>query len=336
STRAKPAHTASSSIQPRRPAAAPAGRARMPATASRPRPRPASFRASARSPKNRKAAASDSSSDIRWATSVRTMPAWRTAAASTMNRVGSTAASTSSASQGASGWCSEAAGGRSSHAASSAAARQVQVTIWPTSRPRRGASFSSTETRTLQATLSRRKCMWGRGGGGAPLSPSAPGRGHRAVAGGLYHVRMTAIAFPNESTTLLLPGPAGALEVAVDLPEPADARPLVAVVCHPLPTEGGTMHNKVVTMVARALRELGATTVRFNFRGTGDSEGEFDHGVGEREDLRAVVEWVRATHPGHALWLAGFSFGSFVTLSSAAELQPDALVSIAPPAAGRG
>ncbi|WP_447729327.1 alpha/beta hydrolase [Pseudoxanthomonas suwonensis] len=142
---------------------------------------------------------------------------------------------------------------------------------------------------------------------------------------------MTAIAFPNESTTLLLPGPAGALEVAVDLPEPADARPLVAVVCHPLPTEGGTMHNKVVTMVARALRELGATTVRFNFRGTGDSEGEFDHGVGEREDLRAVVEWVRATHPGHALWLAGFSFGSFVTLSSAAELQPDALVSIAPP-----
>jgi len=147
---------------------------------------------------------------------------------------------------------------------------------------------------------------------------------------------MTAIAFPNESTTLLLPGPAGALEVAVDLPEPADARPLVAVVCHPLPTEGGTMHNKVVTMVARALRELGATTVRFNFRGTGDSEGEFDHGVGEREDLRAVVDWVRATHPGHALWLAGFSFGSFVTLSSAAELQPDALVSIAPPAAGRG
>ena len=65
---------------------------------------------------------------------------------------------------------------------------------------------------------------------------------------------MTQPAFPSESTTLLLDGPAGALEVAVDFPEPADARPLLAVVCHPLPTEGGTMHNKVVTMVARAFR----------------------------------------------------------------------------------
>ena len=147
---------------------------------------------------------------------------------------------------------------------------------------------------------------------------------------------MTQPAFPSESTTLLLDGPAGALEVAIDLPEPADARPLLAVVCHPLPTEGGTMHNKVVTMVARALRELGATTVRFNFRGTGGSAGAFDHGKGEREDLRAVVEWARAGHPGHALWLAGFSFGAYVSLSAAAALRPDALISIAPPVAGRG
>ena len=147
---------------------------------------------------------------------------------------------------------------------------------------------------------------------------------------------MTQPAFPSESTTLLLDGPAGALEVAVDFPEPADARPLLAVVCHPLPTEGGTMHNKVVTMVARALRELGATTVRFNFRGTGGSAGAFDHGKGEREDLRAVVEWARAGHPGHALWLAGFSFGAYVSLSAAAALRPDALISIAPPVAGRG
>jgi len=143
-------------------------------------------------------------------------------------------------------------------------------------------------------------------------------------------------AFPVASETLTLNGPAGALEVAVDFPEPADARPLVAVVCHPLPTEGGTMHNKVVTMVARALRDLGATTVRFNFRGTGNSAGAFDHGQGEREDLRAVVNWVRAARADDALWLAGFSFGSFVSLSSAAELHPDALISIAPPVAGRG
>ena len=143
-------------------------------------------------------------------------------------------------------------------------------------------------------------------------------------------------AFPTAHQSLLLDGPAGALGVVVDFPEPAEARPLVAVVCHPLPTEGGTMHNKVVTMVARALRELGATTVRFNFRGTGGSAGEFDDGRGEREDLRTVVDWVQDARPGDRLWLAGFSFGAYVTLAAAADLLPDAVISIAPPAAGRG
>ena len=140
-------------------------------------------------------------------------------------------------------------------------------------------------------------------------------------------------SFPSESATLTLPGPAGALELAVDPPgAEVPARPLVAVICHPLPTEGGTMHNKVVTIAARALRELGATTVRFNFRGTGGSEGEFDHGQGEQDDLRAVVAWVRAQRPDAALWLAGFSFGAYVSLRMAAELLPGMLVSIAPPA----
>lgn len=144
-------------------------------------------------------------------------------------------------------------------------------------------------------------------------------------------------AFPATAETLLLPGPAGALEVAVDPPEAdAEARPLVAIVCHPLPTEGGTMHNKVVTMVARSLRELGATTVRFNFRGTGRSEGEFDHGNGELDDLRAVAAWVRERRPHDTLWLAGFSFGAYVSLRAAAELEPALLVSIAPPVSGRG
>jgi alpha/beta superfamily hydrolase len=82
--------------------------------------------------------------------------------------------------------------------------------------------------------------------------------------------------------------------MGVDEPE-ADATPLplVAIVCHPLPTEGGTMHNKVVTMAARALRECGATTIRFNFRGVGQSAGTFDEGAGESEDLRAVAAWAR-------------------------------------------
>ncbi len=149
---------------------------------------------------------------------------------------------------------------------------------------------------------------------------------------------MTAPAFPTAAATLTLPGPAGALEVAVDPPEtevagqPVVAQPIIAVLCHPLPTEGGTMHNKVVTMAARSLRELGATTVRFNFRGTGASEGAFDHGAGELDDLRAIVAWVRATRADATLWLGGFSFGAYVSLRGAMELQPSVLISIAPPA----
>lgn len=144
---------------------------------------------------------------------------------------------------------------------------------------------------------------------------------------------MTSSAFPAVATVLTLPGPAGALEVAVDPPE-ADvaAVPVMAVLCHPLPTEGGSMHNKVVTMAARSLRELGVATVRFNFRGVGRSEGAFDHGEGELDDLRAVAAWVRAARPDAALWLAGFSFGAYVSLRAAMELRPAMLVSIAPPA----
>jgi alpha/beta superfamily hydrolase len=140
-------------------------------------------------------------------------------------------------------------------------------------------------------------------------------------------------AFPTESTTLTLPGPVGPLEVAVDLPEAnVVAQPLTAIFCHPLSTEGGSMHNKVVTMAARALRELGLAVVRFNFRSVGASAGSFDHGAGEQDDLRAVAAWVRQQRPGDALWLGGFSFGAYVSLRAAAELQPAVLISIAPPA----
>ncbi len=140
-------------------------------------------------------------------------------------------------------------------------------------------------------------------------------------------------AFPNEPASLVLDGPAGPLEAIIEPPE-ADvpANPVIAIVCHPLPTEGGSMHNKVVTMTARALRELGVTTLRFNFRGVGHSAGAFDDGNGERDDLREVAAWVRAQRPKDRLWLAGFSFGAYVTLRAAGELQPDVLISIAPPA----
>ena len=167
-------------------------------------------------------------------------------------------------------------------------------------------------------------------------SPSLPHPGPQCASRlphSAYHARMPVPDFPPASGPVTLAGPAGALELAVDLSD-ADAtpRPLVAIVCHPLPTEGGTMHNKVVTMVARGLRELGATTVRFNFRGTGKSEGAFDAGRGEVDDLRAVAAWVRERRPHDALWLAGFSFGAYVALQAAAELQPALLITVAPPA----
>lgn len=139
-------------------------------------------------------------------------------------------------------------------------------------------------------------------------------------------------AFPSEAATLRLVGPAGILEALVDLPAPKDARPAVAVICHPHPGHGGSMHNKVVTIIERALRELGVATVRFNFRGVGESQGSFDEGRGETLDLLAVAEWVQRVRPEAELWLAGFSFGAYVALLGARHLPVRQMVSIAPPA----
>lgn len=138
--------------------------------------------------------------------------------------------------------------------------------------------------------------------------------------------------FPPVSSEFLLAGPAGVIEVATSPPD-AEAEPRrgIAIVCHPHPLHGGTMHNKVVTIVERALGEMGLDTVRFNFRGIGQSQGTFDEGIGESDDLGAVVAWARKVRPDHALWLAGFSFGSYVALRSAQALAADALITVAPP-----
>lgn len=139
-------------------------------------------------------------------------------------------------------------------------------------------------------------------------------------------------SFPEQAAGFMLRGPAGMLETITDRAARPGARRGVAIVCHPNPVQGGTMHNKVVTMVERALRESGLDTVRFNFRGTGESEGHYDEGNGEGDDLAAVADWVRRVRPGEALWLAGFSFGSYVTIRNAVRLGAEALISIAPPA----
>jgi uncharacterized protein len=112
-------------------------------------------------------------------------------------------------------------------------------------------------------------------------------------------------------------GPAGPLSVAVDTTTDVPARGL-AVVCHPHPLQGGTMDNKVVTTVARALTQRGWRVVRFNYRGVGGSAGAWDEGRGEVDDALAVIAAHRA--PGEALVLGGFSFGGFIAASAAAKL----------------
>ena len=113
-------------------------------------------------------------------------------------------------------------------------------------------------------------------------------------------------------------GPAGRLEALLE--EPLDREPwCAAVVCHPHPLHGGTLHNKVVYRLARGLRRAGLVVLRFNYRGVGRSQGEYGNLEGEIEDARAAIEWLRARHPGLPYALAGFSFGARVITRLACE-----------------
>ena len=114
-------------------------------------------------------------------------------------------------------------------------------------------------------------------------------------------------------------GLAGAIELAVDEPQEGLALRGVALICHPHPLFGGTMDNKVVQTLARAFVQCGWRAVRFNFRGVGASEGVYDQGQGELEDLLTVVQDQASDG---ALALAGFSFGAFVTSHAIARLWP--------------
>jgi hypothetical protein len=148
-------------------------------------------------------------------------------------------------------------------------------------------------------------------------------------------------------------GPAGRLEALIDDPafnchigpvrrETAgevrldaylDAQPRVAVVlAHPLPTGGGTMHNKVVYQMAKGFCRTGAAVLRFNFRGVGTSDGAFDDGPGEMADYRAALEFMAARYPGVEVWAAGFSFGAWVAMTvGAMDDRVTTLIGVAPP-----
>lgn len=110
-----------------------------------------------------------------------------------------------------------------------------------------------------------------------------------------------------------LTGPAGRLEALLNTGSP-DAKYAV-LLCHPHPQGGGTMHNKVVYHAMKAFQSCGLPVLRFNFRGTGLSEGQHDHGRGEQDDVRAALDWLE--HNLHLpILFAGFSFGAYVGLSA--------------------
>jgi uncharacterized protein len=139
---------------------------------------------------------------------------------------------------------------------------------------------------------------------------------------------------PPHAERLSIAGPAGPLQALIETPLGEDGEPITAaafaVVCHPHPLHAGTMDNKVVYTVARALEQAGAAAIRFNFRGVGASGGSYGEGRGEADDVRAVIAWGRQRWPGAALWLGGFSFGGAVAVLVAGDTHPGRMVLVAP------
>ena len=114
-----------------------------------------------------------------------------------------------------------------------------------------------------------------------------------------------------------IPGPAGSLEALLDTP-PGEPR-AAAVLAHPHPLYGGTMHTRAVYHTAKALSRIGVAVLRFNFRGVGASAGAHDGGPGEMDDYRAALDFVAAKYPGRPLWAAGYSFGSWIAWNTALD-----------------
>jgi alpha/beta superfamily hydrolase len=148
----------------------------------------------------------------------------------------------------------------------------------------------------------------------------------RVLRNSVFSLRCDTLAFlfipymsaQHESRNLFLTGHAGRLEAI--LWSPSEGSPaMAALVCHPHPLFGGTMHNKVVYQAAKSLDALGLPVLRFNFRGTGTSEGKHDRGEGERSDVRAALDFLAAEFPNIPLLVSGFSFGCWVGLRAGCE-----------------
>jgi alpha/beta superfamily hydrolase len=138
----------------------------------------------------------------------------------------------------------------------------------------------------------------------------------------------------SKQTQVTIDGTAGKIEAQLEEGKaggPFSTSAYVAVICHPHPLYGGTMDNKVVSTLVRIYRELGITSLRFNFRGVGASEGEHDEARGEVDDLCRVSEWLLAQHPKSQLLLAGFSFGSAVVAAASERMPVAHMIVVAPP-----
>jgi len=135
----------------------------------------------------------------------------------------------------------------------------------------------------------------------------------------------------NES---LIDGPAGQLQLVHTTVENASST-ITAIICHPHPLYGGTMSNKVVHMINKTFNGVGINTVRFNFRGVEKSQGEFADAVGEVDDLLSVINWLKQHTQTTSIYLAGFSFGSFIAAQvankQATPLKIEKLLLVAPP-----
>ncbi len=132
-----------------------------------------------------------------------------------------------------------------------------------------------------------------------------------------------------QTEKLFIDGPVGQLEAMLETPGSGQVSGC-AVVCHPHPQHGGTMHNKVAHTLARAFVAEGLATLRFNFRGTEASDGTFDHGVGELDDALAAIAWMRQKVVEGPIWLAGFSFGAAIAVRAAVVTEVAGLISVAP------
>ena len=124
-------------------------------------------------------------------------------------------------------------------------------------------------------------------------------------------------------------GPAGALQAQIDSVE--NGQDVTAILCHPHPQYGGSMHDAVLQTATDVLLQQGIRCVRFNFRGVGTSEGKFDGGTGEVDDLLAVTNWVTDNYPDQMIWWLGYSFGAAMVWQALKQYTPDRCIMIAPP-----